>query len=94
MEPAEPGEFVFHPGEFIADEMVSRKLTPADLVCDGWNEKRIILLLRGKQRITVKFSQHLRTLWGRDTEFWLRLQLQWDAYPRLRTDPPWPRKFS
>ncbi len=93
MEPAEPGLMVFHPGEFIADELVTRKLPVSTLVCYGWSEKKVNLLLQGKRRVDWKMASHIRTLWNWDTEFWFRLQVQWDAYPNLRENPPWPRRF-
>ena len=94
MEPAEPGVMVFHPGEFLADELVARKLTPRDLICHGWGEKKILQLLQGKRRFNYAMASHIRDLWDWDTEFWFRLQVQWDAYPAKRQKPPWPRQFE
>ncbi len=95
MEPAEPGTMVFHPGEFLADELEARDLTPTVLLCgEYWTEEHINLLLQGKRRFNVALANHIRDIWGWDTEFWLRLQVQWDAFPALREQPPWPRKFT
>ena len=100
MEPAEPGIMVFHPGEFIADELIARKLPVSVLVTKSWKMKRksggdgsIIQLLRGRIRINHAMASHLRKMWGVDTEFWFRHQMMWDSYPERREKPPWPRQF-
>ncbi|KKM13920.1 hypothetical protein LCGC14_1711360 [marine sediment metagenome] len=83
---------VFHPGEYIADELEERKETPAVLRSKHWEDDKIEALLDGKLSIDTWLALHLHRIWGTSAELWLNLQAPWDEWPDRRSMPPAWRK--
>jgi addiction module HigA family antidote len=73
-----PGD-IFHPGEFIKDEMEARKMTQQQLADKMQISKsEMSLLLNGHRNITPLIAIKLEKIWGIDAEFWMNLQVKFD----------------
>ena len=83
---------VFHPGEYIADDLVEREETPAVLRSKRWGDDDIEALLDGKRSVDMFLALHLCRIWGISAELWLNLQGVWDEWPERQTAPPAWRK--
>ena len=80
------GAWVFHPGEFIEEEMNARGQTVHDLTSKRWDAEAVTELLAGKRSVDPFMALHLHRLWGVSAELWLNLQEAWDAYPEKQHD--------
>src|ERR1700749_3958622 len=73
-----PGD-IFHPGEFVKDEMEARKMTQQELAVKMQISKsEMSLLLNGYRNITPVIAIKLEKIWGVDAEFWMNLQVKFD----------------
>jgi addiction module HigA family antidote len=73
-----PGD-IFHPGEFIRDEMDARKMTQQQLADKlHVSKSEMSLLLNGRRNITATIAVKLEKAWGTDAEFWMNLQVKYD----------------
>lgn len=73
-----PGD-VFHPGEFLKDEIQARGMRQANLVnVLGLSKSEISLIIHGKRNITVHVAIKLEELLGIDAEIWMNLQIAYE----------------
>ena len=73
-----PGD-VFHPGEFIKDELETRNLSQQDLAEKmKLSKSEISLLIHGHRNINVKIAILLEKVLGIDAEFWMNIQIKYD----------------
>ena len=73
-----PGD-IFHPGEYIKDELDARTMSQHDL-CEKTklSKSEISLLLNGHRNITPNIAVLLENVLGIDAEFWMNLQIKYD----------------
>ena len=88
----EQAAMVFHPGEFIQDELIARRVHLDKLQCEGWGEPELKRLLLGHVPIDQSLADHLNTLWGIKQSFFFNIQEMWDKFPNKREFPPNVRK--
>lgn len=75
---------VFHPCEFIKDEMEAQDIKQADLVKEsGFNKSLISLLLSGKRNITISIALVLEKVLNVKAETWIRLQKHYELNKEL-----------
>ena len=79
---------VFHPGEYIAEELEAREQTWDVLRCKNWDDTQIEYMLRGELPVDDWLALHLHRLWGTSPELWLNLQSSWDGWPDRQSPPP------
>ena len=79
---------VFHPGEFIQDELIARKYSVDKLYCEGWDGPKLKKLLHGEVPIDQTLADHLHTIWGVKQSFYFNLQKMWNSFPDRREMPP------
>lgn len=73
-------EFIIHPGEMIADVLVERGITQAELAKrTGVSDAFISSILAGKKNISARFAMALEYALGVSKSFWLNLQANYDA---------------
>jgi addiction module HigA family antidote len=73
-----PGS-VFHPGEFIKDEMEAREMNQIELAKKlKLSRTEINLIIHGKRRITITLSLKLEKLFGIEAEFWMNTQSRYE----------------
>ena len=73
-----PGD-IFHPGEFIKDELLARGMGQSDLVEKiKLSKSEISLLVNGHRNITASIAVLLEEALGIDAEFWMNLQIKYD----------------
>jgi addiction module HigA family antidote len=73
-----PGD-IFHPGEFIKDELDARDLSQQALADKmKVSKSEISLLIHGNRNINVKTAILLEKVLGIDAEFWMNLQIKYD----------------
>lgn len=73
-----PGD-IFHPGEFIKDELEARDLSQQELADKmKVSKSEISLLIHGHRNINVKIAILLEKVLGIDAEFWMNLQIKYD----------------
>ena len=78
-----PGD-VFHPSEFIKDEMEAHKIKQADLArISGYNRSFVSLLLKGERSINIHFAMALEKAFEIPAEFWIRLQKNYEMNKEL-----------
>jgi addiction module HigA family antidote len=78
-----PGD-VFHPGEIVKDEMEARGIKQADIVAgSGFNKSYISLFLKEERHININLALALETILSIKTEFWIRLQKQYEMNKEL-----------
>jgi HTH-type transcriptional regulator / antitoxin HigA len=79
---------VFHPGEYLRDELVSRGWTQSDLakVIDrplgAVNE-----IINGKKRVTAETAKAIGLALGTGPELWINLQTAFDLFNAPDPDP-------
>ncbi len=73
-----PGD-IFHPGEYIKDELDAREL-PQQYLADkmGMSKSEISLLIHGHRNITPEIAVLLENALAIDAEFWMNLQVKYD----------------
>lgn len=73
-----PGD-IFHPGEYIKDELEAIAMSQHDL-CEKTklSKSEISLLLNGHRNITPNIAVLLENALGIDAEFWMNLQIKYD----------------
>ncbi len=77
---------VFHPGEFIKDELIERDWTQADLAeILGRPVQAVNEIVAGKKTITPETARGLGDAFGTGPELWLNLE---NTYRLSRTPPP------
>jgi len=70
---------VFHPGEFLSEEMEARGLKQVDLAKElGLSKTEINLVVNGKRGITVPLAINLERVLGVSAETWMNLQMKFD----------------
>ena len=68
-----------HPGEHIAEELVERGMTGADLArAMGVDRGRVSRLINGRTAVTGETAILLSSVFGTSAEFWMRLQGDYD----------------
>lgn len=73
-----PGD-IFHPGEFIKDELEARELSQQDLADKmKVSKSEISLVIHGHRDINVKLAVLLEKALGIDAEVWMNLQVKYD----------------
>lgn len=73
-----PGD-IFHPGEFIKDELDARDLSQQELANKmKLSKSEISLIINGHRNINVKTAILLEKTLGIDAEFWMNLQIRYD----------------
>lgn len=73
-----PGD-IFHPGEYIKDELEARGLNQQFLVeKTKMSKSEISLLIHGHRNITPEMAVLLEKALGIDAEFWMNLQVKYD----------------
>ena len=75
-----PGD-IFHPGEYIKDELEARGLHQQDLADKiKVSKSEISLVIHGHRDINAKMAVLLEMSLGIDAEFWMNLQVKYDIY--------------
>lgn len=73
-----PGD-VFHPGEFLKEEIEARNMKQVDLVAAlNLSKTEVSLIIHGKRNITVPIAIKLESLLGIDAETWMNLQVKYE----------------
>lgn len=73
-----PGD-IFHPGEFIKDELEARDLSQQELADKmKVSKSEISLVIHGHRGINVKLAILLEKALGIDAEVWMNLQVKYD----------------
>jgi|ERR1035437_4062746 HTH-type transcriptional regulator/antitoxin HigA len=73
-----PGD-IFHPGEYIKDELEARGFSQQYLVDKTKVSKtEISLVIHGHRDINAKMAVLLEMALGIDAEFWMNLQIKYD----------------
>jgi HTH-type transcriptional regulator/antitoxin HigA len=73
-----PGD-IFHPGEYIKDELEARTMSQQDLaVAVKASKTEISLIINGHRDINPKMAVALEKAFGIDAEFWMNLQVKYD----------------
>ncbi len=74
-----------HPGETVAEEMATRRLTATGFAAElGCPVAELEGLLAGALPITPALAAALEQAWGVEVEFWTRLQTHHDEARRPR----------
>ena len=72
-------QYIFHPGEFLAEELDERNMTGSDLArALNIPQNRVSEILNGKRSITVDTALRLATWIGSSPQYWLNLQQMYD----------------
>ena len=70
---------MFHPGEYLKDEIDARRWTFAHLAfVSGIDRKIIVSLIRGQTDITPHIAQALAKAFGQEAQTWINLQKFYD----------------
>lgn len=70
---------VFHPGEFLSEEMEAQGLKQVELAKElGLSKTEINLVVHGKRGITVPLAIKLEKVLGVRAETWMNLQMKFD----------------
>jgi HTH-type transcriptional regulator/antitoxin HigA len=73
-----PGD-IFHPGEYIKDELDARGLNQKNLAdAIKVSKTEISLVIHGHRDINAKLAVLLEKALGIDAEFWMNLQVKYD----------------
>jgi len=73
-----PGD-IFHPGEFLKEEIDARGMKQVDLVSAlNLSKSEVNLIIHGKRNITVPIAIRLESLFGIDAETWMNLQIKYE----------------
>lgn len=73
-----PGD-IFHPGEYIRDELKAREMNQQELADKmGVGKAEISHLVNGRRDINAKTAVLLEHALGIDAEFWMSLQIRFD----------------
>ncbi len=80
-----PGD-LFHPGEFIKDELLARQMSQQDLA-DKTNlsKSEISSLIHGRRDVTVRVAILLEKVLKIDAEIWMNLQIKYDIDSARKT---------
>jgi addiction module HigA family antidote len=72
---------VFHPGEFLSEEMEARGLKQVELAKElGLSKTEINLVVNGKRGITVPLAINLERVLGVSAETWMNLQIKYEIF--------------
>lgn len=79
--------FYFHPGYYIQELMEESGLDWEDFAKTlGTSEKTVSRLIRARQDLTAEMAARLAAMQGTSAQFWLNLQVSYDAaLNRLQT---------
>lgn len=70
---------VFHPGEFLSEEMEAQGLKQVELAKElGLSKTEINLVVHGKRGITVPLAIKLEKVLGVSAKTWMNLQMKFD----------------
>ncbi len=73
-----PGD-IFHPGEYIKDELAARGLHQQELADKmKVSKSEISFIIHGHRDINAKTAVLLEIALGIDAEFWMNLQIKYD----------------
>ena len=73
-----PGD-VFHPGEFIKDELEARNMSQQDLVLlTGLSKSELSSIIHGRRNLSAKTAVILEIALGINAEFWMNLQAKYE----------------
>ena len=75
---------IFHPGEFLKEELAERKVTQKDAAeALGISPQFLGDVLAGKRGVSAALAVRLGKYLGTTALFWMRLQDQWDMAAEL-----------
>jgi addiction module HigA family antidote len=70
---------IFHPGEFLSEEMEARGIKQVELSKElGLSKTEINLVVHGKRGITVPLAIKLEKAFGISAETWMNLQIKFE----------------
>ena len=70
---------IFHPGEFIANEMEAREMRQVELAEKlDISKSEMSLLIHGKRNISVSIAIKLEKAFGVSAETWMNLQMRYE----------------
>ncbi|MBX9853508.1 MAG: HigA family addiction module antidote protein [Cytophagaceae bacterium] len=70
---------VFHPGEFIKDELEAREMKQQELTEKMGIAKNVLSeIIHGKRNLTPTLALKLESALGISAEFWMKLQVNYD----------------
>lgn len=73
-----PGD-IFHPGEYIKDELEARDMSQQELADKmKVSKSEMSLVIHGHRDINVRLAILLEKALGIDAEFWMNLQIKYD----------------
>lgn len=76
-------DLIIHPGETIADILDERGITQAELAArTGVTPEDISMVISGKKDISAKFAMSLEYALNVSMNFWINLQMHYDAENR------------
>jgi len=73
-----PGD-VFHPGEYIKDELEAREMSQNDLAIKlGISKTTVSSIIHGRRNLTPTVAVKLEEVLEISAEFWMNLQIKYD----------------
>jgi addiction module HigA family antidote len=70
---------IYHPGEFLKEEMDARGMKQVDLVeALGVSKSEVSLIIHGKRNITASMAVMLESVFGITAEVWMNLQVKYE----------------
>lgn len=70
---------VFHPGEYLQDELTERGWTQEDFAeITGISRRQIINLIKGKSGITIESATAIANAFGQEPLTWMNLQISYE----------------
>ncbi|MBV8780305.1 MAG: HigA family addiction module antidote protein [Phycisphaerae bacterium] len=86
---------VFHPGEFLRDELIARGWTQSDLArVIGRPLQTVNEIILGKKRVTAATAKALGSALGTGPEIWINLQTAYDLFHAPEPDPAIERRAA
>ena len=73
-------ENAFHPGVFLQELMIWKKIEPAELAAEiGIDEAEIVDITQQRRSIDDALSKELAEYFGNSSRFWMHLQESYDG---------------
>ena len=70
----------FHPGVFLQELMIWKKIDPAELAAEiGVEETEIVDITEQRRSIDAAISKELADYFGNSSRFWMHLQKSYDC---------------
>ncbi len=84
--PFKPAE-VFHPGEYLRDELEARGITQGNFARIIGRPLQVVNeIVNGKKRITVETAKAIGAAFGTGPELWINLQTNYDLHTTPEPD--------